>query len=403
MILNGRRAFDNGMDVGDGDALRRWSRGFACKFPSRLLNYGASHMKGTALAALLLASPLRAAAPAVAPLRVEPPPGWTDATPAKKGPLLVAALKGPEKSSFQLVRVPAVPLDNAGAVRLYLRDVLEGIRSSSRRDFQSDGRVERRSFRNGLVAHLLRASLDGKPRLVLALADAGGTIVVATLNSAAPEAMLTQLFEAVAFPRVEGAVQESGVARSVDGQLEVALGGGLRSRALSDAEKKAGFQLVMQGSGSELFFQRIEDDATPAGEQAAIVAAAAAGAPGALKDTATRPAQAPTPAGPVGVYSWARLEDAASARFAVGFLPWGYWGYSLLARGPAADELLVGVLAALKKGPNAVDRIVGATPVIPVEPAGPGRWPLWAAGGAGVLLVILLLWSRARKNATVSP
>ena len=36
-----------------------------------------------------------------------------------------------------------VPLDNAGAVRLYLRDMFEGIRTASRRDFKSDGRVER--------------------------------------------------------------------------------------------------------------------------------------------------------------------------------------------------------------------------------------------------------------------
>lgn len=359
-------------------------------------------MKGMALAALLLpASLAHAASAAEAPLRVEPPPGWTDATPAKKGPLLVSALKGPERSSFQLVRVPGVPLDNAGAVRLYLRDVLEGIRTSSRKDFQSDGRVERRSFRNGLVAHLLRASLDGKPRLVLALADAGGSVVVATLNSAAPEAMLTLLFEAVVFPRVEGAVQESGVARSVDGQLEVALGGGLRSRALSDAERKAGFQLVMEGSGSELFFQRIDDDSTPTGEQAAIVRAAAGGAPGAEPDSATAPEQAPTPAGPVAVYSWSRLEDPAAKRFAVGFLPWGYWGYSLLARGPAADELLVGVLAALKRGPNAVDRIVAATPVVPVQSSGAGRGALAAGAGTAAFIVALLLWRRARKNATV--
>jgi hypothetical protein len=359
-------------------------------------------MKGTALAALLLTATHANAAPAAeALLRVEPPPGWADATPAKKGPLLVAALKGPERSSFQLVRVPGVPLDNAGAVRLYLRDVLEGIRTSSRKDFQSDGRVERRSFRNGMVAHLLRASLDGKPRLVLALADAGGSVVVATLNSAAPEAMLTLLFESVTFPREEGAVQESGLARSVDGQLEVALGGGLRSRALSDAERKAGFQLVMQGSGSELFFQRIDDDSTPANEQAAIVRAAAGGAPGAEADSATPAEEAPTPAGPVGVYSWSRLEDPAAKRFAVGFLPWGYWGYSLLARGPAADELLVGVLAALKRGPNAVDRIVAATPVIPVEGASPDKRALLAAGGAAVLVLGLLLWSRARKKDNV--
>ncbi|MDX6771113.1 MAG: hypothetical protein SF051_16405 [Elusimicrobiota bacterium] len=353
----------------------------------------------------LLALPLSAwlCAPAAAQLSVSPPPGWTDATPAARGDKLVATLKGPETSSFQVVRVTDVPLDNAGAVRLYLRDVLEGIRQGSRRDFKSDGRVERRSFRNGVVAHVLRADLDGKPRLAVCLAEAGGTVFVATLNSAAPEAMLPALMEAVTYPRVEGAVAETGTARSLDGQLEVALGGGLRARAPTDKERRDGFVLVMEGSGSELLFQRIEDDSTPVAEQAAIVRAAVAAVPGADPDSATPPEAAPTPAGPAAVYSWARLTEGAGGRVAVGFLPWGYWGYSLLARGPEADGLLTGVLAALKAGPNAVPRIVGATPVVPLE-AEPldRRVLLAAAGAAAVLLALLAAWSRSRKNATVS-
>lgn len=355
------------------------------------------------LAALLLPACVPAfAAPAGDSIRVAPPPGWSDATPRARGKMLVAALKGPQTSSFQVMKVSGVPLDNAGAVRLYLRDIFEGVRSGSRRDYKSDGRVERRTFRTGLVAHLLRAELEGKPRLVVGLLDAGGVTLVATLNSAAPEAMLAPLFEAVEWPRVEGAVRETGVAHSLDGQLEVALGGGLRSRAPNEKEKKDGFTLIMEGEGSELFFQRIED-ATSAGEQAAIVRAAAAAAPGAIADSATPPAAAPTPAGPAAVYSWARLQDAAAGRFAVGFLPWGYWGYSLLARGPAADELLVGVLAALKAGPAAVPGILGATRAIPLEASpGEGRGLAAAAAAAVVAALGLWVWSRRRKNANVS-
>lgn len=358
-------------------------------------------MRGKALAIILLTATAPRAAGPGAGLRVDPPPGWSESAAPRKGPQVVASLKGPEQSSFQVLRIKPFPLDNAGAVRLYLRDALEGIRAGARRDFQSDARVERRSFRNGLVAHMLRASLGGKPRLVLALADAGGVVLLLTLNSAAPEAMLNPLFESLSFPRVEGAVLESGVVRSLDGQLELALGGGLRARQPTDAEKNAGYVLIVEGSGSELLLQRIEDESTPAAEQALIVRAAAAAAPGARPDTATPPEKAPTPAGPAAVYSWARLEDAATAKFAVGFLPWGYWGYSLLARGPAADELLVGALAALKRGPSAVDRIVAATPVIPVDPPGPDRRLVLGVAGAAALALGLLLWSRDRKNATV--
>ncbi len=358
-------------------------------------------MRGTLLALALSVAPLPASA-AAADLTVTPPPGWSDATPAKKGKMLVAALKGPETSTFQVARVSGVPLDNAGAVRLYLRDVLEGIRQGARLDFKSDGRVERRAFRNGVVCHFLRADLDGKPRLIVSLGEAGPTTFVATLNSAAPEAMLPSLIEALEYPRVEGAVVESGSARSLDGQLEVALGGGLRSRAPTDKEKKEGFVLIIEGSGSELLFQRIEDDSTPATEQAAIVRAAAAGGAGADPGSATAPAAAPTPAGPVAVYSWAKLTDGMNGRFAVGFLPWGYWGYSLLARGPAADDLLTGVLAALKAGPNTVPGILGATPTIPLEPPPMDRRLVLAVVGSVACGLGLLVWSLSRKNANVS-
>lgn len=374
------------------------SRGLPCKFQGALLNYGASLMKGTALALLLLAPPAGGApVPAV---RVSPPPGWA-AAPARS-PRLLASLKGPETSSFQLARARGVALDNPGAVRLYLGEVLRGIRAGTRRDFRSDGRVERREFRNGLVAHLLRAELDGKPRLVIALADAGGVTVLATLQSAAPEAMLAPLLEAVEYPRVEGAVASAGAARSLDGQLEVALGGGLRSRALTERERRDGFTLAMQGAGSELLFQRLDGDSTPIHEQAAIVRAAAGAAPAADPASATPAEPAPTAAGPVAVYSWARLTQPPDGRFAVGFLPWGYSGYSLLARGPSADGLLVGVLAALKAGPSAAPGIVDATPAVPLE-AERGRRELLLAAGAGALALLGLAWSRSRKNATVSP
>jgi hypothetical protein len=351
-------------------------------------------------AALASAAPFaRADVPAVA---IEPPPGWTDASASGRIPGAVIALKGPESSSFVLARADGPHRDAAGAL-LYLTKLIEGLRAGSGADFRSAGLIETRAFRNGVSIQLLRASLDGRPRLIVALVDAGGSSLVATLASAAPEAMMTPLFGGLRTNAVEGEVRSSGVELSLDQQLQFALGGGLRARALSVEERGKGAVLALQGSGSEVVFLKLSEEDAAAKDQPEIVRATVADGAKIPLDTVSPARFAATPAGPSAVYAWGKLPGSADLRFAAGYLPWQYWGYSLLARGPQADELLVGALAALKAGPTSVPKLLANTPKIedsePDEPFGRAG-PIAALVAAGALL--LLFWRAGRKKGTLS-
>ena len=370
------------------DRLREGSEAVKLRLPMR---------NALAVVTLILATFASAASP-----MIEVPPGWNDMTGGDKVRNAVVALKGPETSSFIVKRAPSAPLDNPAGVRGYLNDVLGGLREASKLDYRSNGRVETRVFRNGLTAHLLRAQLKGEDRLVLAVFALAGKAHVAVLMSAAPEAMLPSLLGALQIGRIEGAVQTRGVARSTDGQLELALGGGLRSRALLDSEAAKGFVLVIQGSGSEIIFQKLsEADATKPGEQAAIVRELAAATAGTTSAKAAPVRPAPTAAGPVAVFSWA--PGANGDKLAVGYLPWGYWGYQLFGRGPAADELMIGTLAALKAGPSAVAGLLASSPRIPIKEDIPLRKILLGAAGVAATFgaALFISWSLRRKNANL--
>lgn len=349
----------------------------------------------------VLAGAAFAAEPAAPRATLEPPPGWTDITgqPPVKG--VVLALRGPEGSSFAVAQMPAAAADDAASVKAYLMRVLDGLRAGAKLDYRSDGRVESKTFRNGLNARYMLATVDGAPRLVVAVVDAGGAPLLATLSSAAPDAMMQPLFGALTLEAPAAAVKTSGSALSSDGQLQIALGGGLRSRALTPDERRRGAVLAVEGAGSEVVFIRVEgDDAAPK-DQAAIVRATAADAAKVAVDGVSPAKRADTPAGPSAVYAWAKLAGAPSQKFAAGFLPWQYWGYSVLARGPQADELLAGALDALKQGPSAVDGLVRASPRIEIADDGVRKHiPAAAVAVAGALLV-LIVWSLSRKNSTL--
>lgn len=355
-----------------------------------------------ALAAPAWAGPAKSARPPLPALQLEPPPGWRDVSaevPAKKGILL--ALRGPEQASFALAEMPAIPLDNPASVRSYLWSVLDGVRAGSKRDFRSSGRLQSKTFKNGLSAQLLFAELNGKPRLILAVIDVNGRPVLGTLASAAPEAMMGALFGEL---RVGGAsaTMDTGAARSSDGQLEIALGGGLRSRAPTAEERRQGVVLVVKDDVSEALFLRLpENDAAPA-EQAGIVRATAANALRVKTEDISDAKRARTPAGPSAVYAWGRVPGSPELRFAAGYLPWQFWGYSVLARGAQADEFLTGVLAALRRGPAAVPGLVDATPEPPI-PGERTRLLLLCAGLALALGLGVYAWTRPEKNSTVSP
>jgi hypothetical protein len=356
--------------------------------------------KGLLISSVLVCA-VFAAEPAPPRASLEPPPGWTDITgnPPVKG--VVLALRGPEGSSFAVAQMPAAAADDAASVKAYLMRVLDGLRAGAKLDYRSDGRVESKTFRSGLNARFMRATIDGSPRLVVAVVDAGGAPLLATLSSAAPDAMMQPLFGALALEAPAAAVKTSGSALSSDGQLQIALGGGLRSRDLVPDERRRGAVLAIEGAGSEVLFLRVEgDDAAPK-DQAAIVRATAADAAKVAVDGVSPAKRADTPAGPSAVYAWAKLSGTPNAKFAAGFLPWQYWGYSVLARGPQADELLAGALAALKQGPSAVDGLVRASPRIDIPEDGARRHvPAAAAAVAGAVL-LLIIWSLSRKNANL--
>ncbi len=355
-----------------------------------------------AAAVLLLAAPLWAApAPGSAPVALDPPSGWTDVTARTPVAGLVLALKGPVASSFALARMPESALDNPAATRAYLSRLLDGVRAGSGQDYRAGAPVETRIFRNGVTARLLRASLDGRPRLVLAVLEAAGSPpLAATLSSAAPDAMMESLFGAIRV-LAPPPVTDSGTVVSLDGQLQLALGGGLRSRALTGPEMQHGVVLAVEGGGSEVVFLKLPDDDSPPTDEPRLVRATVADAVQAPLSAVSPAAAAPTPAGPAAVTAWAETPGPRGRRFAAGFLPWSYWGYSVLARGPQADELLRGVLAALKQGPSAVPKLVAASPVIAIPPPGADRRLLLGAAAAAALIAVLLAWSRARKKDTL--
>jgi hypothetical protein len=360
-------------------------------------------MKGSRL----LAAPLLAAAcaafaagPAAAPATLEPPPGWSDISSTTRVNGVLLALRGPEGSSFAVARAPASALDSAASTRAYLMRTLDSVRSGAQLDYRSNGRVETKTFRNGVTAHLMRATVDSQPRLIVAVLDAGGPPLLGTLSSAAPEAMMGPLFGALTIGS-PAPVRDSGSTQSTDGQLKIALGGGLRSRSLTGEERKQGVVLAVQGAGSEAVFLKVADEDASPKDQAAIVRATAADAAKVGLDAVSPTLRVATPAGPGAVYAWTKMSGSPDLRFAAGFLPWQYWGYSVLARGPQADELLVGALAALKQGPSAVAGLVKASPAIEIpEDAGRRRFPL-AAIAAGAALLIFFVWSRRRKNANL--
>jgi hypothetical protein len=171
---------------------------------------------------------------------------------------------------------------------------------------------------------------------------------------------------------------------------------------LTPEEKRQGAVLSIQGAGSEVLFLKVEDDDASPKDQSAIVRAVVADAAKTGLDSVSPARRAVTPAGPSAAYAWAKIPSSEDLRFSAGFLPWAYWGYSILGRGPQADELLVGALAALKPGPSAVQKLVDATPRldIPEEASRRGRTAL-AALAAALAAGALIVWSRRRKNANL--
>lgn len=323
-----------------------------------------------------------------------PPPGWEDVTASRRDPKLLISLKGPETSSFVLTRLDPLPLDNRSVVRSLLLDVLREIEARTKLGLKPATNLVTVTFSNTLTAHYIRADIKDRPRLILAVTDMDGTYMMATLISSVPETMLPSLLGALkAQERVAAVPAAAGSTETSDGQLSFALPAGMASRALTGRERKMGFVAAFTGLGSELMLMKLMEEGTPLQEQPEIVRGTALSVEGAQPASLQDVSKTVTSAGTDLVFASVKLRDPAGgeSQFAAAYMPWGYWGYSALAKGPGAVELLKTLFSRLSLGSSAVPKLVAATPKVPL-PEARGRGLGLPLGAAGLVLLLLAVW-----------
>lgn len=327
---------------------------------------------------------------------LDPPPGWTDATEGRRSPEVLAALKGPETSSFVLTRIASMPLDNRGVVRALLVDILAALNQKTGLRFTLASNLTTASYANGLTVQYIRADHKGKPRLILALIEYGGATMLATLISAVPDTLLPSILGSLKVGSSPAGLS-SRETTSLDGQLSFRLPEGVQGRLLSERERRMGFVLAVSGLGSELMVMKLVGEGTSVKDQPRIVKDTVLTVAGVVPDSLAPLNLYETPAGPELISAWAKVQDASGGgQFLAGYMPWAYWGYSVLAKGPAAAELAEKAFAGLSLGPAALPKLVEKTPRVPLSPELrlkrlKGRLSREAAWGLGAGMALLLL------------
>lgn len=352
------------------------------------------------LACVCLLAVLPAAGGQAPPFQVfiEPPPGWTDVTEGRRSPEVLAALKGPETSSFVLTRIAPMPLENRGVVRALLVDILAALNQKTGLNFTLASSLTTASYANGLTAHYILADHKGKPRLILALMEFGGATMLGTLISAVPDTLLPSILGSLKSGSSPAGLSSSREATSLDGQLSFRLPNGLQGRLLTERERRMGFVLAVSGLGSELMVMKLVDAGTQVKDQPRIVKDTVMTVAGVVPDSLAPLNLYETPAGPDLISAWAKVRDASGGgQFLAGYMPWAYWGYSVLAKGPAAAELAQTAFAGLSLGPAALPKLVEKTPRVPLSPEMrlkrlKGRLSREAAWGLGAGMALLILW-----------
>lgn len=335
-----------------------------------------------------------APAPAPAPAKVgaEAPPGWTDVSKEQAKGDVVLVLKGPETSSFVMTRLGALETGNRAVIRALLIDVLAALNKTSGANYTISSNIETATYDNGLTAHYLRADLQGKPRLVLAVADFGaGEPYLGTLTSNVPDMILPSILGGLRGPA--GALR-AGPGSSLDGQLAFKLPASIGGRPLTERERKVGFVFAAVGLGSEIMVQKLVEDIGPAKEQPQILEGTVLSMTGVQPKTLVPPQPLTTPAGPELVYSSAKLDGGSE--FAAGYLPWGFLGYSILAKGPRAADLLVETFKTCDLGPSATPKLVAGSPRIPLKRRSRSLPALGIVGGLFALALSAAAWKRRR-------
>ncbi len=346
------------------------------------------------LALIAAAAALAWAAPG--PYTIDPPPGWTQVRDAGAPPQVLIQLRGPETSSFVLTAAPALPLNNRAAVRSYLVQVVDALGRRTGQDFGPPGPLVTARYDNGLTLLYVKCDRQKGARLVLGVADFGGSLALATLISAVPDTLMPSIFGGLRAPYDGG----SGSLVSLDGQLQLSLPSGIHTRALTAAERKDGFVLAVQGLDSEVMILKVlEEDAGPSKDQPQLVRQTVLAFPGVSAQTLSPVSLIETLPGPDFIYASAAVRDPAGpARFMAGYMPWGYWGYSVLAKGAKPVELSRAVFGAMTLGPDAEPKLVAAT--LPIDVARSFRWRsrngALAAGALALLTVFALTFLRRR-------
>ncbi len=351
--------------------------------------------------ACVLTTGLGSAGAIEASLDVSPPVGWHEAKGRQLSREILISLRGPAGSSFMIARMPKEDIDGDARTSAFLLQALDKLKSGSRIAYRTYGRIETRKYPNGVNVRFIRATAAKAPMLVIAAVSAGGFPYFATLSSNSSDSLMPYFFGGLRLNGREMPIREGGVVVSADGQMSLALGGGLRSRELRPQEKAQGYVLAISGSDSELLILKSRDDSASPKNRSANVRATVASAIAVPLDGVSAARRVATAAGPVGVYAWAQPAQSPRGRYAAALLPWSYWEYEAFAQGPLADELLVGTFAALKLGPNAVAKLVEATPGIEAPDAVASPLALWAVGIAGLIILAFAAWRHQGKNANL--
>jgi len=355
-------------------------------------------MSALLLIAALFCGPARAAA-----VSISPPPGWEDVTASKGGGDVVVSLKGPETSSFVLANVAPMSLEDRGLVRSFLIDVLASVNQKTGLGFTLSSNLNAATYDNGFTLYAVHADYQGKPRLVLGVVQVGDRMLLATLISSVPDTILPEIMGALKgeLPPAPGAV--GGKTPSLDEQLAFELPEGLTSRPVAESERKMGFVLAVQGLGSEIMVMKLVDDSTPVKDQPAVVRDTVLSMGGVDKNSISELSTLKTGAGPDLVFAWARSKDSAGGgQFAAGYMPWCYWGYSAIAKGPRAVDLMTQLFKRLSLGSAAQSRLVEATPSVPISAelnlSGKEIPVLPAAAAILALLILLICFYRYGKR-----
>ncbi|MBI5883911.1 MAG: hypothetical protein HZB91_12500 [Elusimicrobia bacterium] len=342
---------------------------------------------------------------AEAVVTVDVPAGWEDLTEERRSPEVVAVFKGPQESSFVLTRLKGGGLGNTPQRKALLLDVLSGLNRKTGLAFIPRREMKTFTFKNDVTAHCVYADLGGQPRLILAITEFRNRFYLATLRSSVPDTMLPSILRTVHSSTAEAARGLYRRGASTDGQLGFILPEGLWLRTVAPREKGEGIVAAILGFDSMLSFKKLDEGSTSAGEEAALVKLVLKSASGVEPASISAVEPLATPAGPGILYAWAKVKTPqVQTQVAAGFLPWGYWGYSLWAAGPRAKDLMEAGMAGLRAGPSADPKVLAATPGLA------DKWSLrskilTALGSlvGGVFAAVLLLrMLGGRKNRYVA-